>query len=110
MTTSTESADDRINGLSDRIGRLRRRASAGSLDRWLLVAGAVLIPLGIVLIVLGWANAVLALLRALEGEVRVQLHHGRARCDRLGAVHLDLVVVLRPRAGGAHHQQRSGDP
>ena len=57
MTTSTESADDRINGLSDRIGRLRRRASAGSLDRWLLVAGAVLIPLGIVLIVLGWANA-----------------------------------------------------
>jgi hypothetical protein len=57
MTTSTESAADRVNGLSDRARRLRSRASAGRLDRWLLIAGALLMPLGIACILLGWASA-----------------------------------------------------
>ncbi|MHB1711616.1 MAG: hypothetical protein ACYCV7_09460 [Acidimicrobiales bacterium] len=36
---------------------LRTRAASGNLDRWLLLAGGVSIPLGIMLIILGWAGA-----------------------------------------------------
>jgi hypothetical protein len=61
MTTSTEtlgtSAAGRIDRLSEQVRRLRTRASAGSLDRWLLIGGGVLMPLGIVFILLGWAGA-----------------------------------------------------
>jgi hypothetical protein len=57
MTTSTDTAADRINGLSGRVRRLRTGASAGSLDRWLLYAGALLMPVGIALIVIGWVGA-----------------------------------------------------
>lgn len=67
MTTSTEAvtdqpdsgnpAGDRMSGLSDSLRRVRTSASAGSFDRWLLFAGAVLIPLGIVFILLGWSGA-----------------------------------------------------
>ena len=64
MTTSTETAADqpetgdpaanRMTGLSAQVHRLRTNASAGGFDRWLLYAGAFLMPLGIVLILLGW--------------------------------------------------------
>jgi hypothetical protein len=67
MTTSSEpvaeqppaaaASEGRMTGLSERMHRLRTNASAGRLDRWLLVVGAVLMPLGIVLIVLGWVGA-----------------------------------------------------
>jgi hypothetical protein len=58
MTTSTEPvAERRMTGLSERMHRLRTNASAGRLDRWLLIVGAALMPLGLVLIVLGWVGA-----------------------------------------------------
>jgi hypothetical protein len=58
MTSSTEpAAEPRTSGLSERMHRLRTNASAGRLDRWLLVVGAVLMPLGLVLILLGWLGA-----------------------------------------------------
>jgi hypothetical protein len=57
MTTSTETAEDRMSGLSGRVRRLRSGASEGRLDRWLLATGAILMPIGIVLIVIGWIGA-----------------------------------------------------
>jgi hypothetical protein len=63
MTTTTPTtyggpaADNRIDRLADQVRRLRTRAAAGNLDRWLLIAGGVLMPLGIVFILLGWAGA-----------------------------------------------------
>lgn len=42
-----------VGDLTERMKALRTR-SRGSGDRWLLVAGGVLIPLGVVLIVVGW--------------------------------------------------------
>jgi hypothetical protein len=40
--------------LAGRVRRLRTRAGVGELDRALLVIGGVLLPLGILLVVLGW--------------------------------------------------------
>jgi hypothetical protein len=62
MTTTTpptfaSSSASRIDRLSEQVQRLRTRASSGGLDRWLLVVGGVLMPLGVVLILLGWAGA-----------------------------------------------------
>jgi hypothetical protein len=62
MTTTTpptfaSSAASRIDRLSEQVQRLRTRASSGGLDRWLLVVGGVLMPLGVILILLGWAGA-----------------------------------------------------
>ena len=55
-TLSTPAAG-RIDRLGEQVRRLRTRASSGGLDRWLLVAGSVLMPLGLILIILGWAGA-----------------------------------------------------
>jgi hypothetical protein len=67
MTTSTETvaeqpgtgdpAATRMTGLSAQVHRLRTNASAGGFDRWLLFAGALLMPVGVVLILLGWSDA-----------------------------------------------------
>jgi hypothetical protein len=61
MTTSTETlgtpAAGRIERLAEQVRQLRTRASTGNLDRWLLIGGGVLMPLGIVFILLGWAGA-----------------------------------------------------
>jgi len=43
--------------LAGRVGRLRSRGGDGSLDRWLLLVGGALMPLGFLLVVLGWAGA-----------------------------------------------------
>jgi hypothetical protein len=43
--------------LAGRVQRLRTRAGEGSLDRALLIVGGVLLPLGILLVVLGWLGA-----------------------------------------------------
>ena len=64
MTTTTENlaqklgtgrpADSRSNRLSEQIARLRTRATTGGLERWLLIVGGLLMPLGVLLILLGW--------------------------------------------------------
>jgi hypothetical protein len=43
--------------LTRRVARLRTRATGGDLDRMLLLVGGVLLPLGILLVVLGWLGA-----------------------------------------------------
>jgi hypothetical protein len=64
MTTQTLSepaygnqAASRITRLSTQVRQLRTRAASGNLDRWLLITGGILMPLGIVFILLGWAGA-----------------------------------------------------
>jgi hypothetical protein len=47
-------AVSRQHRLADRVASLRTRASTGSLDRWLLWIGGVLLPLGVMLVFLGW--------------------------------------------------------
>lgn len=53
----TERAGERQSRQAVQMRSLRTRAAAGNLDRWLLVAGGVLVPLGIMLIILGWVGA-----------------------------------------------------
>src|SRR5689334_533477 len=43
--------------LSDSLARLRTRAAGGNLDRWMLIIGGTLMPLGVLLILLGWLGA-----------------------------------------------------
>jgi hypothetical protein len=45
--------DDLAKGLS----RLRRRAGMAPTDNWLAIAGGVLMPLGVVLVIVGWYGA-----------------------------------------------------
>ncbi len=45
------------SSFASRVQRLRTRAGAGSLDRWLLIVGGVLVPLGVCLVLLGWLGA-----------------------------------------------------
>jgi hypothetical protein len=54
MTTLDSGA--RQERLASRVGRLRSRGG-GNLDRWLLLTGGVLMPLGFMLVVLGWIGA-----------------------------------------------------
>jgi hypothetical protein len=49
--------DDRRARLTDAVGRIRARAASGQLDRAFQAAGWVLVPLGVVLILLGWYGA-----------------------------------------------------
>ncbi len=60
MTAMTDSrlevsAHARQQKLADRVAGLRGRVGLG--DRWLLVVGGLLLPLGIVLVLLGWKGA-----------------------------------------------------
>lgn len=63
MTTSVETLGERgsatglMGRLSDQVRAVRTRASGFGYDRLMLVAGAVLMPVGIILILLGWAGA-----------------------------------------------------
>lgn len=67
MTTSTElltdrsgtggSASGRMSRLSEQVRSIRTRASGANLERFMLVVGGVLMPLGVVFILLGWAGA-----------------------------------------------------
>lgn len=54
---SSTDAAPRIDRLAEQVRRLRTRAAQGNLDRWLLIVGGILMPLGVVLILLGWAGA-----------------------------------------------------
>src|SRR4051812_44617459 len=49
--------ESRYARLTAQVRRLRTRAWVGSADRWLLVVGGLLMPLGVLLILLGWAGA-----------------------------------------------------
>ena len=57
--TAPETIDpmERQERLAGRVGRLRSRGGNGNLDRWLLLTGGALMPLGFLLVVLGWAGA-----------------------------------------------------
>jgi hypothetical protein len=67
MTTSTEvltdrsgaggSASGRMSRLSEQVRTIRTRAAGANLDRFMLILGGILMPLGVVLIILGWAGA-----------------------------------------------------
>jgi hypothetical protein len=63
MTTSVETLSDsgsaagRITRLSEQVRTVRTRANGFGFDRLMLVLGGVLMPLGVVLILLGWAGA-----------------------------------------------------
>jgi hypothetical protein len=54
---SAESAGGRINRLSEQVRTLRTRAAGANLDRLLLIAGGTLMPVGVLLIILGWVGA-----------------------------------------------------
>ncbi len=65
MTTTTLRDTDRLDRGRERLDRLAdaatllrsRRGPGGPSDRWLLVVGGTLMPLGVVLILLGWYGA-----------------------------------------------------
>ena len=61
MTAVGETLDTRATGRQDRLAsrvhQLRTRAGAGSLDRWMLIIGGIAVPLGLLLILLGWQGA-----------------------------------------------------
>jgi hypothetical protein len=57
LTAVPGAAAERQSRLATRVRSLRTRAAAGQLDRWLLVVGGVLLPLGVLLICLGWLGA-----------------------------------------------------
>jgi hypothetical protein len=56
-TTVSGAAAERQMRLSSRVRSVRTRAAAGQLDRWLLIIGGVMLPLGVLLIGLGWLGA-----------------------------------------------------
>jgi len=57
---STNGAGSRQQRLAASVKNLRTRQSLSSMpvDRWVLVAGAIMVPLGIALIILGWYGAI----------------------------------------------------
>src|SRR2546423_2878873 len=61
MTTPAESLTaacaERESRLDARVQTPRTRAGTGQLDRWLLIVGGVLLPLGVLLILMGWLGA-----------------------------------------------------
>jgi hypothetical protein len=56
MSTSHLDPVERQERLAGRVGRLRSRGG-GNLDRWLLLTGGLLMPLGFLLVTLGWIGA-----------------------------------------------------
>ena len=56
---STNGAGSRQQRLASSVKNLRTRQSLASMpaDRWVLIAGAIMVPLGIALIILGWYGA-----------------------------------------------------
>ena len=58
LETAAEPREERHQRLVTGVAGLRSRASrSGDRDRWLLVAGGLLVPLGLLLVVLGWVGA-----------------------------------------------------
>lgn len=57
LSSAQHASTSRFGRLTDAVSQLRTRAVGGNLDRWMLIIGGVLMPLGIVLIILGWVGA-----------------------------------------------------
>src|SRR3954453_1841770 len=57
LSTVSGAAAKRQSRLATRVRALRTRAGTGQLDRWLLIIGGILLPLGVLLILLGWLGA-----------------------------------------------------
>ena len=57
MTSAQHASTSRFGRLTDAVSQLRTRAVGGNLDRWMLIVGGVLMPLGVLLIILGWIGA-----------------------------------------------------
>ena len=57
VATQDGGASSRLGHLREAVSGLRTRTAALDVERWLLIAGAVLVPLGLVAIVLGWRGA-----------------------------------------------------
>lgn len=57
LPTEGRPASSRSQRLASQVRELRTRAGAGRLDQWMLVVGGVLMPLGALVIVLGWWGA-----------------------------------------------------
>lgn len=54
---SGQQASSRFGRLTDAVAKLRTRAAGGRWDNWMLIVGGVLMPLGVLLIILGWVGA-----------------------------------------------------
>src|SRR4051812_39454030 len=52
-----DAAEKRLQRLAESVRGLGRTRRGITLDRWLLIGGGVLLPLGIVLVLLGWYGA-----------------------------------------------------
>ena len=57
LSSAQHASTSRFSRLTDAVAQLRTRAVGGNLDRWMLIIGGVLMPLGVLLIILGWVGA-----------------------------------------------------
>ena len=57
LTSAQHASASRFGRFADAVAQLRTRAVGGNLDRWMLIIGGVLMPLGVLLIILGWVGA-----------------------------------------------------
>ena len=57
LSSGQHASTSRFGRLTEAVAQLRTRAVGGNLDRWMLIIGGVLMPLGILLIILGWVGA-----------------------------------------------------
>lgn len=53
----TNNAQERQARLATRVSALRSKAATGNLDRLLLIVGGILMPLGLLVVILGWVGA-----------------------------------------------------
>ena len=57
LSSGQHASSSRFGRLTEAVSQLRTRAVGGNLDRWMLIVGGVLMPLGVLLIILGWVGA-----------------------------------------------------
>ena len=57
MSGGQHASTSRFGRLTEAVAQLRTRAAGGRWDQWMLIVGGVLMPLGVLLIILGWVGA-----------------------------------------------------
>src|SRR3954452_15143118 len=57
LSSGQHASTSRFGRLTEAVAQLRTRAAGGRLDSWMLIIGGVLMPLGVLLIILGWVGA-----------------------------------------------------
>ena len=57
LSSGQHASTNRFGRLTEAVAHLRTRAAGGRLDSWMLILGGVLMPLGFLLIILGWVGA-----------------------------------------------------